>query len=404
MIASYMAGESSATGRRLSRVETSSRLRFPALAVYPSPAVIYLDNNATTRPDARVLERIARVSANAWGNPGSAHQLGRRARQELETAREQIADALDADPDDVVFTSGATESCNLAIRGLARRPGPIAQLAGDHPASWEAVDELATRGWSRATIPLRPDGSLGGVDALPWDALTLLTLPLAHNETGVVFDVDDLAVRCRRHRVAWHLDATQAVGRVPVSVRSLGMSALSLSGHKLHGPRGVGAVVCGRGVTLRPQQLGGHQEAGRRAGTEAVALAAGLAEAVTLVTSELVERTARMKRLRDRFESAITSQTDARVIAGDSPRLPNTSCLLFPAQEGEPLLVALDLAGVCCSLGSACASGSPEPAPVLLAMGLEAETARRCLRFSLSHETTEDEIDAAVAAIARLVR
>ena len=367
------------------------------------PATIYLDNNATTRPDPGVLARVAEVSAAAWGNPGSSHRIGRRARQELESAREQIADCLDADPGDVIFTSGATESCNLAVRGLARQPGRVASIPGDHPASGEPVAELLSRGWSQRTLPLTTDGELAPLDDIDWSDVRLLTLPLAHNETGVVFDADACGRIARTYRIAWHLDATQAVGRVPVSVRKLGCSALSLSGHKLHGPRGIGAVVAGRNVNLRPQQLGGHQEAGRRAGTEAVALAAGLAEAVRIAVQTQAERTETMRTLRDDFERRLRDAIPSVAInAAAACRLPNTSSVRMPRGDGEAMLVALDLAGIHCSLGSACASGSPEPAPVLLAMGLTPDEARRSLRFSLSHDTTADELTRTVALLRSL--
>lgn len=365
---------------------------------------IYLDHNATTPPHPRVLERMATVAAAAWGNPGSGHHVGRAARRELETAREQIAAALDAHPEDVIFTSGATESCNLAIRGLARSPGVALGLPGDHPASTEALRGLGSQGWTLRELPLDHDGQLGDLDTIDWADARLLSLLLAHNETGVVFDVDRVASHCRTHRTAWHCDASQAISRVPVSVAGLGCSALSLSGHKLRGPRGIGAVITGRNVRLIGQQVGGHQEAGRRAGTEAVALAAGLAEAVTLVVDHLHSRATRMRTLRDRFERSLAAAVPGIVInAAATTRLPNTSSVQLPRGDGEATLVALDLAGICCSLGSACASGSPEPAPILLAMGLTPEQARRSLRFSLSPETTEAELDQTVATLARIV-
>lgn len=362
---------------------------------------IYLDSNATTEPAPEVLERMLRVHRDCWGNPGSSHRVGRAARRELETAREQIADSLDADPDDVILTSGATESCNLAIRGLTRGQGTVVSLPGDHPASREAIERLP--GWSVRDLPVTADGELGCLDRFDWESVRLLSMPLAHNETGVVFATEEVAAICRERGIPWHLDATQAIGRVPVSVASLGCSALSLSGHKLHGPRGIGAVVLGRGVTLRGQQVGGHQESGRRAGTEAVALAAGLAEAVVIAVRDQESRAGRMRDLRDRFEAAVCGRFDASVNAVSARRLPNTSSVRFDSVDGEAMLVALDLAGVCASLGSACASGSPEPSPMLLAMGLSREQAMRSLRFSLSHRTTAHEIDAAVEAIGRIV-
>ena len=366
---------------------------------------IDLDNNATTQPDPAVLAVVNEVAATTWGNPGSPHARGRAARRVLEEARERIAAALDAPVDGVVFTSGATESCRLAITGLARRPATLLRLPGDHPASRAATDELVAAGWRAAEFDLTPAGQLDAASLAeqPWNAITLATLPLAQNETGVLFDVAAVGERCREHGIAWHLDASQAVGRVPVSLRSLACSALTISGHKMHGPRGIAAVLLGEGVTLRSPHGGGHQEAGRRAGTEAVALAAGLAEAVTIATRTVDTNAAAMRALRDRFERELRAAVPGLTInAAASDRLPNTSSVQLPEGDGEAMLVALDLAGICCSLGSACASGSPEPAPVLLAMGLSPEAAGRSLRFSLSRSTTEADIVATVAAIARI--
>ena len=363
--------------------------------------MIYLDNNATTRPDPRVLERVRQVEAACWGNPGSPHAAGRKARRVLEDARELVAERLGAEPEGVVFTGGATEASNLAIFGLARGRGTVASTAGEHPAGEEALARLHANGWRRAKMPLDAGGRVVGLGGLPWADVRLLTLILAHNETGVIQDTADVAAFCERHRVPWHLDATQAVGRIIVDFASTGATAMSLAAHKLHGPRGVGCLLLRPGVTLDPRTVGGHQESGRRAGTEAVALAAGLAEAVRLAADELRERAERMTSARDRLEAGLRAAVPDCVVHGAaSPRLPNTSCVGFPGRNGQAMIVALDLVGVCCSVGSACASGSPEPVPVLLAMGVAPELATASLRFSLSHETTAAEVDDAVAKIA----
>ena len=366
--------------------------------------MIYLDNNATTRPDPRVLDRVREVAEDCFGNPGSPHAAGRRARQVLEDAREEVASLLGATPGGVVFTSGATEASNLALYGLARGRGVVAAPAGEHPATEEVLSRVHAEGWRRAEIPLDADGRIGGVADLPWEDVRLLTLIFAHNETGVVQDTSEVAALCERHRVPWHLDATQAVGKVPVDFAGLGCTTLSFAAHKFHGPRGVGCLLVREGATVHPRQFGGHQESGRRAGTEAVALAAGLAEALRLAVEEMPEWTSRMRAARDRLEAGLRTVAPECVVHGAAAgRLPNTSCVGFPGRDGQALVVALDLAGVCVSVGSACASGSPEPAPVLLAMGVPEGLARASLRFSVSHETTAAEIDGAISAAARVL-
>ena len=362
--------------------------------------MIYLDNNATTRPDPRVLDRVREVAGRCFGNPGSPHAAGRAARRVLEDARELVAERLGAVPEEVVFTSGATEAANLAIFGLARGRGTFAATAAEHPASSEPLARLQMSGWRRAEIPLDADGVLSGVGDLPWDDLRLLSVIHAHNETGVVQDLSGVAARCEAARVPLHVDAVQAVGKVSVDFAASGATAMSVAAHKFHGPRGVGCLLLRPGVTLDPRTVGGHQESGRRGGTEAVALAAGMAEAVRLATGDLAARAAHMASMRDRLERAICERLPDVVIHGlAASRIPNTSCVGFPGCNGQAMVVALDLAGVCCSVGSACASGSPEPSPVLLAMGVPPELAAASLRLSVSHETTPAEIDAAAAAI-----
>lgn len=364
---------------------------------------IYLDNNATTRPDPRVVERVREVSDTCFGNPGSPHAVGRRARQVLEDARERVASLLNASPDGVVFTSGATEASNLALAGLARGSGTLAATAGEHPASEEMLRHLAASGWRRSTLTVDADGVLDRI-VLSED-VRLATAILAHNETGVVQDLQDLAGQCERMRVPWHVDATQAVGKVEVDFKRLGCTTLSFAPHKFHGPRGVGCLLARPGVTLGPQLLGGHQEGGRRAGTEPVALIAGLVTALELAIEEMPKRRRHVAVLRDLFEAEILSAIPNAVVhAAKASRLPNTSCIGFPSCDGQAMLVALDLAGVCCSMGSACASGSPEPAPALLAMGVDEALANSSLRFSLSHETTAAEIERAANTVIEVAK
>lgn len=364
---------------------------------------IYLDNNATTQPDPRVLDRIHEVALQHYGNPGSQHQIGRKARQVLEDSREQIASLLGATPDGVVFTSGATESNNLALFALARGRGAVAATPGEHPATEEVLKELHAIGWKRQSLDLDRRGQLRPFQLD--EKVRLATAIYAHNETGVILDLDQLKASCQQQRIPWHLDATQAIGKIPVDFASLGCTTMSFAAHKFHGPRGIGCLIARSGVTLASRTVGGHQESGRRAGTEPVALVAGMAIALELAIQEYAERTEKMRRTRDLLEQRLSEVIPDLVIHGaQSSRLPNTSCIGFPGLSGQALLVALDVAGVCCSMGSACASGSPEAAPVLLAMGVDESLALASLRFSTSCHTTDDEIAHAVVAIVEAVK
>ncbi|HUG92574.1 MAG TPA: cysteine desulfurase family protein [Planctomycetaceae bacterium] len=374
-----------------------------------APDFVYLDNNATTRPYPEVVEALARHFRDSFGNPGSRHAAGRRARQALELARESIANILGATPKEVIFTSGGTESTNLAIFGFAGRnsqPGAMALTAGEHPATMEACRWLERAGWRRHTLEVDADGLLktGQYERLPWDDLKLVTVILAHNETGVLQDVQPLARMCGEHGVPFHLDAVQAVGKIPVHFHELGVTSLALGAHKFHGPRGIGALLLREGVELAPYLFGGHQEAGRRPGTEPVALAVGMARALEIWNADHEDRTRRVRELRDRLEAALLATCAPAVVNGARERrLPNTLNIAFPGLDGEALLVALDLEGVACSLGSTCASGSAEPAPALVAMGKPADVYRSSVRFSVGQEGTAEEIDEAASRIARVV-
>jgi len=377
---------------------------------------IYLDNNATTRPFPEVIEAMARCFRDCYGNPGSRHAEGRIARQALEESRESIAGILGAHPHEVVFTSGGTEATNLALFGLTRsglagshqdRPAPVIALtAGEHPATAESCRHLTGQGWKLHTLAVDTGGRLAAdqYDALPWDELKLVTLILAHNETGVIQDVQPLAEQCRAHNVPLHLDAVQAVGKIPVDFHNLHASTLSLGAHKFHGPRGIGALLLRDGVELAPFLFGGHQESGRRPGTEPVALIVGMARALEIWAAERETRTATITAIRDRLEQGLR-ETCAPVVVNGSPahRLPNTLSISFPGLEGEALLIALDLEGIDCSLGSTCASGSAEPAPVLVAMGCPPEVCASAVRFSVGIENTDAEIDEAIRRIKAVV-
>jgi cysteine desulfurase len=368
---------------------------------------IFLDHNSTTRPLPEVIDAVSRCALESYANPGSRHGEGRAARRSLETAREQIAAILGARPAEVIFTSGGTESINLAILGLAsQEPGTVLLTAGEHPAAREACRQLERRGWALGLIDIDSEGRIveEKLDDLPWSEVKLATLILAHNETGVLQDAAPLAARCRRFGVPLHLDGVQAIGKVTVNFRELDATALSLAAHKFHGPRGIGALLLRDDVPFSPRQWGGHQEADRRAGTEPVALAVGMALALERFNAERETRETKVRGLRDLLERGLLTSCRPAVVNGSrSHRLANTLNIAFPGAERDGLLVALDLAGIACSLGSTCASGSTEPAPVLLAMGCSAEVASSSVRFSLSHENTREEIEEAVSRVAQCV-
>jgi cysteine desulfurase len=320
-----------------------------------------------------------------------------------------MADILGARPREVIFTSGGTEASNLALLGLAggQSPGIILLTPGEHPATRETCFALAGRGWKLLELALNQDGLIinSQLAELPWQDIKLAAIILAHNETGVVQDVSNLAKECRVRGVPLHLDAVQMVGKLPVNFHTLGATSLSLGAHKFCGPRGIGALLLREGVTLAPSMFGGHQEMGRRPGTEAVALIVGMATALREWQDQQASCASRISGLRDRLEQGLLGNCSPLVIhGGEVTRLPNTANIAFPGVDGEALLVALDLEDIACSLGSTCASGSAEPAPVLVAMGCPPEISLASVRFSLGIETTETEIDEAVVRISRVVQ
>lgn len=359
---------------------------------------IDLDSNATTRPLPEVVEVVARVMRDAYGNPGSVHRTGRRARQVLEQSREFIAESLGANPEELIFTSGGTESNNLGIRGLARgQAATIALTPGEHPSSLEACRRLQRRGWQLRELSVTADGQVRC--ELP-ESTRLAVILLAHNETGVIQNLDPLRTQCQARGIPLHLDGVQAVGKIPVDFHATGAATLSFGAHKFHGPRGIGGLLVREGVTLQPHSVGGHQESERRPGTPPVALIAGMACAL----KGWQQRNAEVESRRDQFQSLLVELCAPVVVHGrGSPRLPNTLNVSFPGVDGEALLVALDLEGIACSLGTTCASGSAEPAAILVAMGLPSDLYRSALRFSLSFENSPDQLQEAAARIARVV-
>jgi cysteine desulfurase len=366
---------------------------------------IYLDNNATTPLIPAVWEAMCPYLTEVFGNPASAHSAGRRARRALEDARESVAAHLNAHPDEVLFTSGATEANNLALFGLAGEP-PAHLIASpiEHPSVAEPLRHLSETGF---TLDFLPVDALGRVrveslaDALRPDT-RLIAVMLANHETGVVQPVRRLT-ETLGGRALFHCDAVQAAGKVPLRFHDLGVDTLTISAHKFHGPKGIGALLVRRGVKLRPRTWGGHQQQGRRPGTEPVALAVGLACALDRACREMTERLSHVRRLRERFLDHLRSGAAPIVVNGPDDGIPHTINVSFPGVKADLLLMSLDLAGVACSTGSACSSGSLLPSPVLQAMGVSDAVLHSAMRFSLSPLLTVGEIDEAARRIAAVV-
>lgn len=375
---------------------------------------IYLDHNATTPLAPAVADAMDACRRRGLANPASQHAAGRAARRELEAARERIVELLGGRSagiaaDRLVFTSGGTESNTLALRGLkGQASSQVVVSAIEHPSIAATADQMEREGRTVSRIGVDAYGVVR-VDELErllgeHDDIGLVSVMLGNNETGVLQPIAEIAALCAARGVPLHADAVQAVGKVNVDFASLGVAALSFTGHKFHGPLGIGGLLLRADVELSPQLHGGFQQEGLRPGTEAVDLVVGLRTALDLWDEERTERASRMTALRDRLERAILSSTpSAEVIGADAPRLPHTSCVAFPGLDRQALVMALDLAGVACSTGSACASGSSEPSPALLAMGLPNNVVQGAIRLSLGAGTTEREVDGAAGRISRSV-
>jgi cysteine desulfurase len=369
---------------------------------------IYLDNNATTPMLPQVWESMRPYLTEAFGNPASAHAPGRRARRSLEDARESIAAHLGAVPDDVIFTSGATEANNLALFGLCGDP-PAHLLASplEHPSVAEPLRQLRESGFTLDLLPVDTQGCVSAAslaDHVRPDT-RLVAVMLANHETGALQPIRALTAALAA-RSRYHCDATQAVGKLPVHFHDLGVDTLALSAHKFHGPKGIGALLVRRGLKLRPRTWGGHQQHGRRPGTEPVALAVGFACALDCACRQMKERLAHVHRLRERFLAQLNANAAPIVLNGPDDGVPHTINVSFPGLKSDLLLMNFDLAGVACSTGSACSSGSLLPSPVLQAMGVADAVLRSAMRFSLSPLLSLQDIDEAarriVAAVSRL--
>ncbi len=375
--------------------------------------MIYLDNNATTQPADEVVEAATRAQRELWANPSSVHRFGQRTRQAIELARSEVCALIGCRERELVFTSGATEANNFALRGIAAVRGErrvIVTTPTEHAAVREPCEQMQRDDYEVVQLPVDGSGlaspdDLAGLLRERGGEIALVSVHWANNETGVIQPIERLAELCRAHRIPFHTDASQMVGKVPVDVKAAGVDALSFSGHKFHGPKGIGGLFVRSSLRLRPLVTGGPHERQRRGGTEAVAAIVGLGEAAKLARHfvESDDRT-RGQALRDRFEQTICRMVDqAGVNAADAPRLWNTSNIAFRGLEAEAILLLLSERDVCASAGAACSSGSLEPSPVLLAMGLDEPVAHGSVRFSLSRFTAEDEIDQALVVIPQVI-
>jgi cysteine desulfurase len=375
------------------------------------PVRIYLDHNATTPPAAEVVDRMAASLREQFGNPSSVHHFGQVAKAALDDARSAVAALIGGDPSEIVFTSGGTESDNFAIRGVAEAlevtgKRHLIATSIEHEAVLNTFKALGRRGWKTTLLAVDQSGivSPDALEAALSDDTALVSVMHANNEIGTIQPVAQLARIARARGVLFHTDAVQTAGKIPVDVKALGVDLLSLSAHKFYGPKGAGALWVRRGVRLQPPLTGGKQERNRRAGTENVAGIVGLGVAAQLARAKMAAEGDRLAVLRDRLEEGILATVGATAINGArSPRVPNTTNVSFDRIEAESLLIALDLAGIAVSTGSACSSGTLEPSHVLKAMGLPAHRTQNSIRFSLGAANTDADIDKVLEVLPGIV-
>jgi cysteine desulfurase len=360
---------------------------------------VYLDNNATTRVAPEVLETMIQFFKDDYGNASSMHTFGGRMRKYIDLGREQAAAILNADPQEIIFTSCGTESDNTAVRCLldsAPNKKHIITTRVEHPAILTTTDYMEKKGYRITRLSIDKEGmlDLAELEQSLTDDTALVSIMWANNETGVVFPIDEIARIVKSHGALFHTDAVQAVGKIPIDMKKTPVDMLSISGHKLHAPKGIGVLYVRRGTPFAPFMLGGHQESGRRAGTENVPYIAGLGKACELAMVNMAEENTSVKELRDRLETALLSKCpDSQRNGHKEKRLPNTTNISFEFVEGESILLMMDREGIAASSGSACTSGSLEPSHVMRAMGVPFTAAHGSIRFSLSRYNTREEID-----------
>jgi cysteine desulfurase len=370
---------------------------------------IYLDNSATTQVDELVVQAMLPCFRGTFGNASSVHIFGQEARAKVEEARRSVAELLGAEAREIVFTSGGTESDNSALWGVFRGPrkgNHIITTKIEHPAVLATCKAMESSGAEVTYLPVDASGRVdpAAVEEAIRETTILISVMHANNETGVIQPVEEISRIAASRGMIMHTDAVQSIGKIPVNVRDLGVDLLSMSGHKIHGPKGIGVLYIKKGTKIAPFMTGGSHERKRRAGTENVPAIAGLGVAAGLAKQRLPEMQERVAALRDRTENQIRARITGMRINGQAPRLPNVTNLSFDGLEGEAAVIALDLEGLAVSTGSACASGSLEPSHVLMAMGLRPEIVQGSLRFSLCYHTTEEEIDQALKILESVIQ
>jgi len=370
---------------------------------------IYFDNNATTQVAPEVFEEIKPYFADLYGNPSSMHTFGGQVGIKIRQAREKVAALLGCDPAEIIFTGCGTEGDNTAIKGtLAAHPNrrKIITTRVEHPAVLSVCRDFENLGYLIVELSVDKKGrlDLAELESHLDDNTAIVTIMYANNETGVVFPIEKIAEMVKSKGIIFHTDAVQAVGKIPINLSTSNIDLLSISGHKLHAPKGVGVLYVRKGTRLTPFMLGGHQEGGRRAGTENVPGIIGLGKACELAMQNFEQENKKVKFLRDKLEKGIISKCSDCMVNGDEEnRLPNTANISFEFIEGESILLMLDRFGICASSGSACTSGSLEPSHVLRAMGIPYTAAHGSIRFSLSRYNTEQEVDFTIEKIPPII-
>ncbi len=373
-------------------------------------STIYLDNNATTMPAPEVLEAMMPYLTEFYGNPSSMHTFGGQVRHKIEDARAQVAALINAEPQEIIFTSCGTESDNSALMSAVEAFPDKKHLITsnvEHPAVINFCHHLGRKGFRTTYLPVDTLGQLdpAAIDEAVDDDTVIVSIMFANNETGVIFPVETIASRLHERGVLFHTDAVQAAGKIPIDVKKTPINMLAISGHKLHAAKGIGALYVRKGTPFYPFIIGGHQEQGRRAGTENVASIIGLGKAADLARKNLAEEISYLSRLRDRLEQGLLNSCSHVRVNGDiTSRLPNTTNISFEYIEGEAILLRLNEFGICASSGSACTSGSLEPSHVLRAMGVPYSAVHGSIRFSLSRYNSDKDIDTVLEVMPNIIR
>ncbi len=371
---------------------------------------IYLDNSATTRLDDEVLKEMMPYLTEEYGNASSIYKLGRNTRNAVETAREKIAKAINAEPDEIYFTSGGTESDNTAIRGIAynnkKKGNHIITSKIEHPAILETCKQLEKEGFEITYLNVDKNGIIDfeQLKNSIKETTILISIMFANNEIGTIQPIKEIGTIARENNIYFHTDSVQAVGSIKIDVKGMNIDSLSMSAHKFYGPKGIGALYIKKGITFQKFMNGGHQERNKRAGTENVSAIVGMGKAIEIAYRNLEKHTKQIKELRDYYINQVKENIPYIKINGDmEKRLPGNSNISFRFIEGEGLLLNLDLKGICASSGSACTSGSLDPSHVLLAIGVPHEIAHGSLRISIGKYNTKEEIDYVVECLVEIV-